>query len=65
MGSTCNTCLPFFYTDTTQTITPRIFLSVVATFVGVVAVLVLVIICVFAMFKKQKEKNKALESGTY
>ena len=38
-------------------------MGVIAGFVGVVSVLVLVIVCVFAMFKKQREKNRVLEES--
>lgn len=44
-------------------ITPSIFVGVIAGFALVVGVLVLVLICVFAMFKKQKDKNKSFDSA--
>ena len=50
------------YVGTSPAITPAVFVSVVAGFVGVVSLLV---ICVFAMFRRQKEKNRVLESGTH
>ena len=53
------------YVGTSPAITPAVFVGVVAGFVGVVSVLVVVIICVFAMFRRQKEKNRVLESGTH
>ena len=53
------------YVGTSPAITPAVFVGVVAGFVGVVSILVLVIICVFAMFRRQKEKNRVLESGTH
>ena len=44
---------------------PSVFVAVVAVFVMLVGILVVVIICVFTLFKRQKEKNKELESGMY
>ena len=38
-------------------------MGVVAGFVMLVGVLVLVIVCVFAMLRRQREKNKALEES--
>jgi hypothetical protein len=40
-----------------------VFVGVVAGFVLVVGVLVLVVVCVFAMFRRQREKNRALEES--
>ena len=53
------------YIGSSPAITPAVFVGVVAGFVGVVSVLVVVIICVFAMFRRQKEKNRVLESDTH
>ena len=44
-------------------ISPAVFVGVIGALLLVVGILVLTIVCVFAMLKKQKERNKALESG--
>ena len=49
--------------DRKATIPPTIFLGVVAGLVLLVGVLVFMVVCVLMMLRKQKEKNKALESG--
>ncbi|CAI8019189.1 Low-density lipoprotein receptor-related protein 1 [Geodia barretti] len=48
---------------TDPAVSSGVFVGVVAGFVAVVSVLLVVIICVFAMLKKQREKNKALEGS--
>ena len=45
-------------------VSPAVFVGVVAGFALVVGVLVLMMVCIIAMLRKQKEKNKALESGS-
>ena len=45
-------------------VSPAVFVGVVAGFALVVGVLVLMMVCIIAMLRKQKEKNKVLESGS-
>ncbi|CAI8019183.1 hypothetical protein GBAR_LOCUS11547 [Geodia barretti] len=59
-------CLLYRYCPSSGTdpaVSSGVFVGVVAGFVAVVSVLLVVIICVFAMLKKQREKNKALEGS--
>ena len=61
-----HTCTPTQYyhaTDRKATIPPTIFLGVIAGFVLVVGILVFMVVCALMMLRKQKEKNKVLESG--
>jgi hypothetical protein len=62
-GFTGDNCTFGSLEGTDPAVSSGVFVGVVAGFVAVVSVLLLVIVCVFAMLKRQREKNKALEGS--